>query len=259
MDLVDPTWKDNSLEVVPTSPFGTPRRITMKPPQMSMVPADKQLSLRVEKIGNGLLAANPEIGMKPLFATAGTPSLELFHQGQSLIYITEGLVKKTNDDSQLAAVLAHEMAEMVAEREVLAHPSMRQPEERMPSEVRIGNAGQMNDSDLTHMVELAKYEKRREEARNKPLPIPDPQKLARRYLRKAGYPEESLDQILPLLTEAEKTFALEKQLRTTGPEPIRWAPKLQQNQPTTDLTNVSSSPAAQATRSPSPNNATNKK
>src|SRR5262249_47319887 len=158
-----------------------------------------------------LLAANKEIGLQPQFRTIGAPQLEIFHCGTSVIFITDGLVKQCATDGQLAAVLARELAKMVAEREALAAPETRRPERLPPMEVRIGNdngGGFGPTSDQTHLAELGKYEKERKNSA-RPLTAPDPDALARAYLTKAGFAPADLEATLPVLQNAgeNNTFA----------------------------------------------------
>jgi hypothetical protein len=176
---------------------------------------DKEKRLRVQKIGRQIITANPEIGMQPDFAIYGTPKPELFHSGTQLIHITEGLVDLCKTDGQLAAVLAHEMAEMVADREALASPRMRVGNKRPPADVMIGNGIGDRSPLEPRLAELAGYEKQNKLA-GKALPLPDPDKLARRYLEKAGHDSGELDAARPLLKAAERTYVLEKQFKQFG-------------------------------------------
>lgn len=176
------------------------------------------LARRVDEIGRKVLAANPELGLKPLFATYGTPTPEIFHQGTQVVYVSEGLVKKCASDGQLAALLSYELAEMVADREVLAHPRMRQVEPRPPITVTVGNGLGTPEANLMAEVELARYEKERQQARRK-LVRPAPDKLARIYLEKAGFIAADLEAVRPVLRDARKNFALEKNFREAEKSP----------------------------------------
>ncbi len=112
---------DKGTPLVSNNPFG----IEAPPPaptKANYVPASKEVSLRVDKVGRELLTANSQIGVRPLFGTIGSEQPEVFHLETNLIYVTEGLVKKCRSDADLAAVLAAELGKMVAEREA-AHQS----------------------------------------------------------------------------------------------------------------------------------------
>src|SRR5262249_25936539 len=102
-------------------PFG--KSTTAAPVQQrqgNYAPASGELSRRVDCIGRGLLAKNPQIGMKPLFATIGSPDVEIFHKDTSMVWVTAGLVQKCKAEADLAAVLSLELGKMVSEREALA-------------------------------------------------------------------------------------------------------------------------------------------
>src|SRR5262249_22936697 len=149
MQLLDPD-AETGTALVPASPFGNPPAATTATTKAAFAPASRDLALRVDRVGREVLAANPQIGCRPLFATIGAPQAELFHQGTTMVHVTEGLVKQCQSDGQLAALLCVELGKMVSEREALASPQMRNPERRPPSDVPIGNAGQFSAPDLTH-------------------------------------------------------------------------------------------------------------
>jgi hypothetical protein len=182
-------------------------------------PASLEAAARVDALGRKILAANTQIGARPIFRTIGAPQPEVFHVSTSEIDITEGLVKQCQTDTQLAAILCNELGKLVAEREALAGPQARSPEREPPQEVRIGtdNAGSFGPADQTHLAELAKFDKRRRGPAAPPSPPPDPQVLARAYLSKAGYSDKDLDAAAPLLQAAAANSSLEKQLTPTAP------------------------------------------
>jgi hypothetical protein len=182
------------------------------PTRVSYAPAAAAVGLRVDSLGEKIVKANPQLGSKPSFRTIGVPRPELFHRGVTELYITEGLVKLCPTDAQLAAVLCHELGKMVAEREALAGPDIRNPDRRAPMEFRGGNAGQFDGADQVRAAELAKFGPSRPRAA-RPLPLPDPKALARLYLKNAGFAERDLDAVAPQLQAADGNFALEKQLK----------------------------------------------
>src|SRR5687768_2038812 len=101
--------------LVSNNPFGAEAPPTTKA-KANYAPASQEVSLRVDKIGRDVLTANPQIGLKPLFATIGAPQPEVFHVDNRLVYVTEGLVKQCRSEAELAAVLSAELGKMVAER-----------------------------------------------------------------------------------------------------------------------------------------------
>jgi hypothetical protein len=222
LQLLDPD-ADTSTTLVPNSPFGSPAASTPTSTKTAFAPASRDLALRVDRIGREVLAANPQIGVRPLFATIGAPQPELFHQGTTMVHITEGLAKDCQNDGQLAALLCLELGKMVSEREALASPQMRAPDRRPPADVQIGHDGQFSAPDLTRLAELAPYDRERQRNARR-LPPPDSGALARGYLEKAGYAPSDLDAVAPLLSAAERNCALEKQISGAISVPT-WVPQ----------------------------------
>ncbi|MCS6851429.1 MAG: hypothetical protein NZ700_09720 [Gemmataceae bacterium] len=210
--------------LVPDRPFDGPGR-TFLPRRSHFAPATTEAAARVDTIGRQIIAANPQTGVRPLFRTIGAPQPELFHQGTSEILITEGLVRLCKTDAELAALLCHELGRMISEREALAGPKTRVPDQPAPFDLRIGNdnGGIQRPADQTDLAERWKLEKSRPRlAPNAPPPPPpDPERLARDYLVKAGYAESELDAVKPLLAAAAANHAFEKQLTTPAPPWMR--------------------------------------
>jgi hypothetical protein len=199
--------------LVAANPFGAP---PPSPPatRASFAPAPLEPAARVDSLGRKLLAANPQLGVRPLFRTIGAPQPEIFHVGTSEIDLTVGLVNQCATEGQLAAVLCHQLGKMIAERETLAGPQARDPERPPPMEVRVGNdnAGSFGPADQTHLAELAKFDRERRRSANQPSPPPNPQTLARTYLTKAGYTAGELDAAAPALQAAAENHTFAKQL-----------------------------------------------
>jgi hypothetical protein len=197
---------------VSSNPFGLQE--SRRAAKVSYQPADEALATKVDGVGRKLLAANPQLGLKTtLFATIGNaPHPEIFHTNAGMIYVTEGLVTRCAGEGELAALLALQLGEIIADREVAASPQMRDPERLPPIQVPIGNAGQVTNADLVHQVELAKFEQERPK-RPKALPRPDPRQLARGYLEKAGYQTAELEAAQPLLQAAQQNMTLERQFK----------------------------------------------
>jgi hypothetical protein len=209
--------KENEMLVSP-NPFAGPAQVRKS--QTSFPQANVESASRVDQLGRQLLAANPQIGMRPLFCAIGSQNEEIFHQGTSKVIVTEGLVKKCKSDADLAAVLCRELGKMVAEREALASPAMRTPGRLPPIRVEVGPdvGGNMRTDDGTELAELAKYEKRGGRP-TASLP-PDPNVLARKYLTKAGYPEAALDEANAIFRAADKNSEWEKQMNSGPARPF---------------------------------------
>lgn len=185
--------------------------------------ADETVCVRVDYVGRKVLAANPQLGLKPIFATIRADAPELFHVEQKVVYVTDGLVKQLPREADLAAVLSLELARMVAEREARVKQEMRRVDPRPPIQVPIGNSGQFPVSDMVSTVEAAKHDLAAREARQ-PLARVDAEKVARDCLEKAGYQRVDLDQIQPAVAAAGRNASLERQIRGVV-TPHAWTPE----------------------------------
>lgn len=200
-------------KLVNPSPFAQPSQ-----PRERTTAAYTQASIevvtRVDAIGRKLLAANPQIGFRPLFTAGVDPQPEIFHKGTSEIVLTDGLVKQCATDGELAAVLAQELGKMVSEQEALTG-TIDPAKKRMPApELRIGT-GMGDPEDPVYLIERAKFDgKNRNRSEPPPLP-PDPKVLAKAYLKKAGFAETNLDSAEAVLKQAEKNSTWEKQMKSS--------------------------------------------
>jgi predicted Zn-dependent protease len=188
--------------------------------------ADDSTCLRVDYVGRKVLAANPQIGMKPAFATIQSKDAELFHIDQRMIYITDGLVKQLPSEADLAAALSYELARMVAEREARIKQDQKQLEPRPPIGVPIGdltgNTGRGLTNDIASQAELARYDQARKASRQ-PVARPNPDNLSRDYLEKAGFTRTDFDHIQAALQAAARNTALERQVKGFAPT-SSWSP-----------------------------------
>lgn len=203
---------DAPTRLVNPSPFAQPAS-TRERTSAGYRQSSVEVATRVDAIGRKLLAANPQVGFKPLFTAGVEPQPEIFHKGTTEIVITDGLVQKCKTDGELAAVLATELGKMVAEQEALAgtpDPSRR----RTPApELRIGT-GIGGTEDPMYLIERNKFDgKDRTVAPPATLP-PEPKVLARAYLKKAGFADTSLEAVEPLLQDADKNSTREKAMKS---------------------------------------------
>jgi hypothetical protein len=204
--------------LVSPSPFGdaAPAPAAAAPTQAAHAPAAEEACRRVAVLGQKVIDANPQLGLRPQIRVAGAPQYEIFHRSGPLkcteVWLTDGLVRACQTDGQLAAVLCHELGKIVSEREALVSASVRLSEDRLPPEVPVGTdaRGAFGSPDGTRFVEQAKLDRKRR--RPAPPPPPDPVVLARGYLTRAGYPGSELDDVAGLLRKAEDSAVLERQL-----------------------------------------------
>jgi hypothetical protein len=208
---------ESATTLVPGDPF---HMATPPPVRAGYAPASVEAAGRVEAAGQRLLAANPQVRLRPVFRTIGAPQPEVFHVRTEEIDVTEGLVGQCRSESELAAVLALELGRMAAEREVASWAGGRGADRQPPPETRVGNdsGGAAGAPDLTRLAELGRHEKENGPPHATPPPPPDPQGLARGYLRQAGYAEKDLETVLPLVQAAGVRPAFERQFRAPAPQ-----------------------------------------
>ena len=92
-----------------------------------------------------------------------------------------------------------------------------------PNGEPVGNNAQGRETDFTAVAELGRFESANPKAPARALPRPDPMKLARGYLEKAGFQGTDLDLVSPILQAAEKNIALERHFKGALPQ-SPWAP-----------------------------------
>lgn len=201
--------------LVPNNPFGGP--LTPGLPQgdkPAASPATEEASLRVSQVGQKIVAANPQIGLKPLFSTIGPsldgpPKEEIFHTSKTQVVITEPLVRKCKSDGELAAILCVELAKMAEKHN---GPAANADDAGPPADVPVGGdaRGTFGPADGTRAAELAKYDRAHHRGAYAGF---DPKPLARSYLTRAGYPASDFDAAAPLMQAAEGNVTLEKQMK----------------------------------------------
>jgi hypothetical protein len=206
----------NFPSVAPTDqvanhPFGDAPAQPAARTKVSYAPAAQEVAYRVDRVGQELVAANPQAG-RPVFGTIGTPAPEIFHIGATTLYVTEGLVKQCPTDRELAAVLASELGKMIAEREAAVSRKTREPEGLAPAPLPIGGHGYAGDADPSRVFEMSKYESRHPR-QPRVLARPDPTAVARAILEKANRQPSDLDAVKPILEAAENNIALEQQFK----------------------------------------------
>jgi hypothetical protein len=211
-------WDEPETTLVSPSPFNHVAAAPQRN-QSGYKPAATEAAARGDMLGRKIIAANRQIGVRPLFRTIGAPQPEVFHNGTTDIDVTEGLVAQCKTEGELAAVLCRELGKMIAEREALADPRMRNPNQEPPQEVRVGNdnAGVVGSADQTHLAELGKFEQEHRRPTAPTLPPPDPQVLARNYLLRAGFTEKDFEEAAPVLQAAAANSTFEKQLTPQSP------------------------------------------
>ena len=216
---VTPNTRPPTLPVVPGNPFDKVPP-TIDPATLKQTP-DSEIAAKVYLLGRDLLAKNPQLQVPSSFkfCTIDKPCLEIFHLDDKAIYVTEGLVKRCRPNTDdLVAVLAQELGKISAE--LLASTAVNEVpdfERRPPIAVDVGNDRQI---DMTNQAQFLKYEnarKVRQQSR------PNPRFQAQCILENAGYSRSCLDKVRPLLEEADRNCALERQVKGL-PQQNGWGP-----------------------------------
>ncbi len=157
---------------------------------------------RVERVGQQLLVANPQLGLRPAFSVTGIAEPSISHTGSQQVTISEGMVNACQTDAQLAAVLSFELARMSSARRSHAKGfDAARDTEPMPV-IQFGrDGGSIGESEQYYKAELAKlgYDRPRKIHGIDPG---DPAQVARQLLTRAGYAERELDGVVPLIQAA---------------------------------------------------------
>lgn len=190
----------------------------VKTPDVSA--ASVESAARVDKTGRQLLAGSPFLGVEVAFQTIGHAEPELFHRDAQGLFISEGLVEKCKSNDQLAAVLASEIAHMVAETRMTERMQLPEP---LPTAALGPKLDGTTDYDPGRDMELAKFEKlARRPAEKKLSASTDTKTIARGMLKDAGFDPKLLDEVAPILREAGRNQNIAKQLGGRGDTP-RWS------------------------------------
>jgi predicted Zn-dependent protease len=170
--------------------------------------ASAQSATRVHAVGSAIVAANgADLSAKPVFLTLGLSQPMIFHRASGEVVLSEGLVDRCGTDSELAAVICHELGKMAAAR--ADRESVRPSEADLLSSPRIAPdvVGASHSADMTGLAETAMLARRgsRDTGRGEARPQrADPRALARNFLVKAGHSADDLVRVEPLLKDAEE-------------------------------------------------------
>jgi hypothetical protein len=167
------------------------------------------VAARVDQVGRQLVGTNPFLGVDPTFHTLGRADPEIGHPGPDGVFITTGLVDRCRTDAELAAVLASELAKMVAEKR--AADRLSRPDTIRP----VPDAGNLSaggvSSDLNQLGTQALFD-RKLGSPDRKRPPDDTRALTADILKAAGYEPTAAAAVEPLLAEAGRHSAVAKWL-----------------------------------------------
>jgi hypothetical protein len=174
--------------------------------------ASLEAASRVDALGGQILAANPSLGIRPVFRAIGVPEVVLFHKGDQELFISDGMVQKCRTEGELAAALCSELGKMASEsRAVGRGVALADP----PLAPNVGGdvVGGGGGPDMTREAERALWERKNPRSNGRALPAArDPGELSRECLNNAGYTPDELLRVAPLLRQAEANPSIEKLL-----------------------------------------------
>jgi|GEM_PF-826883 hypothetical protein len=176
---------------------------------------------RVDQLGRELLAANPFLGIEPVFTVVGISDMVLFHPDMNRLMISEGLVNRCRSDDELAAVLAAELGQMAAEKRKHEQSLIPPLPPRLPDHAN-QNAGGI-PSDQTYLAELALYEKKYRQRSNPGPSSMDAKQTARGILRATGRNDATLDEVSAFIEQGHANRSQLSQFEQRSSRP-RWTP-----------------------------------
>jgi len=184
-----------------------------------MPKADLAIAERVETVGRKIVARNTFTGIEPVFWAIGVPENILFHRGPEELVVSEGLAKQCRSESELAAVLCTELAQMIIEKKAARRTGTDRdsfPEVGVPT--GSGMAGG-TPADPARAAERAFQEKQRQKQSERESA--DASSLAEDLMRRAGYDTADLARIAPIVKQSDRGMAIKKQMSGSAPAP-KW-------------------------------------
>ncbi|HEY2783928.1 MAG TPA: hypothetical protein VGJ05_03050 [Fimbriiglobus sp.] len=159
----------------------------------SVPDATIQMAARLSNVGQTLLTANPFAGVNPNFFVMSTAEPAVSHPDAFGVFVSEGMMAKCQTDDELAAVVALELGAMIAERRNLDRLGLADPA-----------AAYIGGDDTTASPIQDPNAKVVSTARPKPVNEPPaaPEQIAKELLTAAGYREDALARMSPLVQSA---------------------------------------------------------
>lgn len=182
-----------------------------------------EVALKLANLGQQIQKKNPDLPLMVVCSTAGTADqVEAFSQVEGKtcnIYVTLGLIKKCQTDGELAAVVCQELGKAVSQHINQANLKLQERMEQAatPTSVVIGNdlGARFGPTGGVMPAEMERQDKLRKLNTRALASAPPSDSLARIYLSKAGFNPQDLEKAQPLLREASRNNALEKQVNST--------------------------------------------
>jgi len=178
------------------NPFETDRG----PDPAKLPAASTRAATRVNAVGSEVAAKNKDaLGVKPVFFTMGVPEVEISHKKSGMVIVSEGLVERCPTDTELAAVICHELGKIAAEQ-----PASREADRDSGRPVVGDVIGGPYEPDMTRLAEEAKFDRRGPRGgRTGREARPEPRALAEGFFANAGFKADDFARVDALIREAE--------------------------------------------------------
>ncbi len=153
---------------------------------------DPVLLARINKIGQRLVAVCDRKGLTYRFAVLNDDAVNAVSLPGGFIYVNRGLIDFVHNDDELASVLAHEIAHVVAKHSIKRLQAAMGFNFLTILAAATGNSGAAMSSDIVAVSMLSAYSREDESLADK---------LGARYMREAGFDPSAFVSFLERLNE----------------------------------------------------------
>jgi hypothetical protein len=171
------------------------------PDPSKLPPGSSRAATRVVAVGSEVVAQNKSaFGVDPVFFTMGVPEVEISHNKSGVVFLSEGLVERCPTDTELAAVICHELGKLAAEHT----PTRGNDADLSPPRIGRDPVGGTYEPDMTRLAEEAKFNRRAPGAsRSDRDARPDGRVLGETIFVKTGRKAEDYAKLDQLIKQAE--------------------------------------------------------
>jgi predicted Zn-dependent protease len=171
------------------------------------------MAARLANVGQTLLTASPFAAVTPNFFVMSSPEMAVAHPDAFGVFVSEGMMAKCPTDDDLAAVVALELGAMIAEKRNLERLGLADPAAAFIA----GDdptASPIQDARAKVVSTVA--------ARKSKAPPVSAEQIAKDLLIAAGYSEESLVRMAPLVLAARDKIDPSRTVGGPAAEP-KWS------------------------------------
>lgn len=177
-----------------------------------------QLRERVDRIGERLRAANPDLSQSPyqfdFHLLADDDTINAFALPGGQIFITYGLMKLLQSDDEIAGVLGHEAGHVVGRHSVEQMAKAQLSQGLVTAVVMAG--GDDYGQSAGQVAQFVSQLKNTSYSRDHEL---ESDKLGIRFMRKAGYDPRAMIRVMEVLEKASQGGGAPPEFLSTHPNP----------------------------------------